>query len=209
MNSGSVVLTRLSPQSETVGDSVHYQIQVPISEGSTHTLDLTNTIPAGMVVLPSSVQISTTSGLSYSGTVTPNITPSSTGIVQGQSQILTYNFTDLVNTDTNNTSTEYITILYDAVVQDSSDTNNGNTIIHTASANYEGGLITKSASALPVTIVEPYLNMTVSNSYVRGYTVPYTFTLTNTGTSTAYDVDLSTLLPAGVTYTGTLTITNS
>lgn len=118
-----MILTRLSPQSETIGDVVHYQIQVPVSEGSTHALDLTNTIPTGMAILPSSVQISTTVGLSYSGTVTPSISPSSTAIVQGQAQVVSYAFTELVNTDTNNTSTEYITILYDAVVLDSTDTN--------------------------------------------------------------------------------------
>lgn len=39
--------------------------------------------------------------------------------------------------------------------------------------------------------------------------VPYVFTLTNTGTSTAYNIDLSTLLPPGVSYTGNITITNS
>lgn len=53
------------------------------------------------------------------------------------------------------------------------------------------------------------MNLAVSNTYTRGYSVPYTFTLTNTGTSTAYDLDLSTFLPSGVTYTGSFTITNS
>ena len=49
----------------------------------------------------------------------------------------------------------------------------------------------------------------MSNGYTNGYIVPYTFTITNTGTSTAYDLDLLTLVPSGVSYTGTITITNS
>jgi uncharacterized repeat protein (TIGR01451 family) len=117
-------------------------------------------------------------------------------------------FTGVVNSNMDNGTTEYITIFYDTILANSTDTNNGNTKIHTATALYDG-TDTKSGSSLPVIIREPQVMLSVGNSYTNGYTVPYTFTLTNSGSSTAYDVDLSTLLPLGVTYTGVLSITNS
>lgn len=89
------------------------------------------------------------------------------------------------------------------------DTNNGNTKTHTVAANYNSGAIIKNGTSLPITLIEPHLILSVSNSYTDGFTVPYTFTLTNSGTATAYDIDLTTLLPMLVSYTGTLSITNS
>lgn len=89
------------------------------------------------------------------------------------------------------------------------DTNNGNTKTHTVTANYNSGAIIKNGTSLPITLIEPHLILSVSNSYTDGFTVPYTFTLTNSGTATAYDIDLTTLLPMLVSYTGTLSITNA
>ncbi len=161
-----------------------------------------------MAILSGSIAITTDPSITYSGTVSPTITPNSDTLGAGISQTIAYIFTGVVNTNTDNGTTEYITVRYDAVTLDSTDTNNGNTKIHTAIVLYDGSN-SKSGSALPVTIREPNIILFVSNAYANGYSVPYTFTLTNTGTSTAYDVDLSTLLPSGVDYTGAIIITNS
>ena len=209
INSGALLLTLLSSSNVAVGDVAQYEIRIPVSEGNTNTLNVSSLIPAGMAIIPGSISITSDSAVSYSGTVTPVISPLSEGITTGQTQSIQYPFSDIVNTDSDNGTTEYIHIRYDAVVLDSTDTNLGNTKIHTATANYEGGADIKNASALPVTIVEPYVNLSVTNTYANGYSVPYTFTITNTGTATAYDLDLSTLLPSGVTYTGAISITNS
>lgn len=50
------------------------------------SLVVTNTIPTGMAILPASVAISTSPGLTYSGTVSPVITPDSDTIITGQTQ---------------------------------------------------------------------------------------------------------------------------
>lgn len=76
----------------------------------------------------------------------------------------------------------------------STDTNNGDIKSHSVTALYDG-VDTKSGASLPVTVREPHLVLTVSNSYAYSTTVPYIFTLINSGSSTAYDLDLSTLLP--------------
>lgn len=123
-------------------------------------------------------------------------------------QTISYAFTGVNNTNTDNGTTEYITIRYDAVLQNSADTNAGNAKNHTVSALYDGSG-TKTGASLPVTVREPDVRLSVSNSYAYDKTVPYTFTLVNSGSATAYDLDLATLLPSGVSYSGGITITNS
>lgn len=121
----------------TIGDVSGYQIQVPVSEGSTDDITITSTLPTGTAILSGSISITTSAGLTYSGTVTPVISPLSENILAGQTQTVTYVFTDLVNTDTDNGAIEYITIDYDAILLDSVDTNIGGTKTHTANANYQ------------------------------------------------------------------------
>jgi uncharacterized repeat protein (TIGR01451 family) len=120
-----------------------------------------------------------------------------------------YTFTDLTNADTDNSVTEYVTITYDAVVLDRSDNNLGDTKIHTVTADYTSGMMLKQASTLPTVIVEPSLSMALSHMYTDGPNVTYTFTLTNTGTSTAYDGDITTLLPPDMLYTGSISLVSS
>jgi uncharacterized repeat protein (TIGR01451 family)/fimbrial isopeptide formation D2 family protein len=208
LNAGSIQLNLLSTSDVKIGDVSQYEIKIPVTEGTINTLDISSLIPAGMVVIPGSIVITPDASISYSGSVTPLITPDSSTIGAWQTQAVTYNFSTVINTNTNNATTEYITIRYDAVTQDSTDTNNGNQKNHTVSALYDS-LDTKSWASLPVTIREPNVVLTVSNGYAYGHSVPYTFTLTNSGSATAYDLDLSTLLPSGVSYTGSITITNS
>jgi uncharacterized repeat protein (TIGR01451 family) len=209
INSGAVIITRISAEETKIGDTVHYEIRVPVSEGSTSSIDVANLLPTGMALIPTSVVITTSSGLSYSGTVVPGVSPSSPTITAGQTQTVSYAFTDIINTDTNNGNTEYLIINYDALLLNSVDTNNLSTKTHSVSADYNGGAIIKNALSLPITIIEPHLVLAVSHSYTDGYTVPYMFTLTNTGNATAYDIDLATLMPTLISYTGSINLINS
>jgi uncharacterized repeat protein (TIGR01451 family) len=197
----------LTAQDIKIGDISQYRIRIPVGEATTNTLSMSSNLPAGMVIIPSSISITTDSDVTYSGSVTPIINPLSDSITAGSVQTVTYNFSDVVNSNSDNATTEYITILYDAVAMNSTDTNNGNTKSHTVTALYDG-VDSKSGSSLPVTIREPSIVISLSNSYANGFNVAYTFTITNSGSTTAYDLNLSTLLPAGVTYTGSLSITN-
>lgn len=91
-----------------------------------------------MALIPSSVVITPDASITYSGTVTPILTPSSDSIGAGSSQSAVYTFTSVNNTNTDNGTTEYITIRYDAVLLNSTDTNNSDTKNHSVTALYDG-----------------------------------------------------------------------
>lgn len=81
INSGSIIINRVSPEATKIGDTVHYQIIVPVSEGNTASLTVTNTIPTGMALIPGSIIITESGAIGYSGTVTPVISPDSDSIL--------------------------------------------------------------------------------------------------------------------------------
>ncbi len=191
-----------------IWDVSNYTIRVPISEGTTNSLVLTDLIPAWMVVLTWSINIVSSWSISYSW-FTQNVNPDSDIITSGQDQTMTFTFTDIVNNDNNNGVDEYITINYDAVVVNTNDNNNADTNFHSVSADYNSWWINKTSQTAPVTIVEPDVTIAVTNNYTFWDDFEYLFTVTNSWTSTAYDLDLTTILPAWVSFSWWIVLTNS
>jgi len=194
-----------SSWSATVWDVESYIIMVPVSEWVTGNITVNDLIPAGMEVIPWTINISSSGGVSYSWTVTPTIGTSTVG----NTQTVDYVFSDITNSDTNNSVTEYITIVYDAVVLNTSDVNDGDTKAEDVTVNYNSGATILNDGPVPVNIVEPNVSIDLSSTYSFGNDVVYTYTITNTWSSTAYDLDIDTLFPIGLTYSGAITITNS
>jgi len=189
----------------TVWDIESYIIRVPVPEGLTDNITINDLIPAGIQVLSWSINITSSWGISYSWTVTPTI-----GWVSVWStQTLDYVFTDIVNSDSNNAVTEYITITYDAVVLNTIDVNDGDTKAEDVTVNYNSGTTILTDGPVPVNIVEPNVWIDLASTYTYGNDVTYTYTITNSGSTTAYDLDIDSILPVGLTYSGAITITNS
>lgn len=63
---GSITLNLLSSSDVKIGDVSQYEIRVPVGEGITNLLSLTSILPAGMVIIPSSVVITPDPSVSYS-----------------------------------------------------------------------------------------------------------------------------------------------
>lgn len=192
----------------TIWDISKYTIRVPVSEWTTNSLILTDIIPAWMSILPWSINIVSSWSVSYSWVI-QNISPDSNTISSWQDQTVTWTFTGITNSDSNNSLDEYITITYDAVVLNTNDNNNSETNFHSVSANYNSWWISKTWSTSPVTIIEPSVVIAVTNNYAYWNSFEYLFTVTNTWSSTAYDLNLTSSLPAWVTFSWWLVLTNS
>lgn len=204
-------LTKTLTTSNTakIADKSTYRIAFPISEGATSSVVVIDNVSTGMVVVPGSVNLTTSAGVTYSGTVTPSYNTSSDTIGAGAAQKLTYTFTNIVNSDSNNAVTEYIYIDYDAVVVNSTDNNSGDSKTSPVSADYNAGTTILNASPLPVTIAEPNITLSLNKVYTDGHNAEILYTITNIGNTGAYDVSLNTLLSSGLSYSGSLILTNS
>jgi len=189
----------------TIWDVESYSIQIPVSEGVTGSIAVNDIIPAGLDIIPWSINITSSGWVSYSGTVTPNIW----AFTLGNTKTVEYIFEDIVNSDTDNTATEYITITYDVVVLNTSDSNDGDTKAADVVVDYNSGATILDDGPVPIDIVEPNVSIDLTSTYTFGNDVTYTYTVTNTGSATAYDLDIDSILPAGLTYSWAITITNS
>jgi uncharacterized repeat protein (TIGR01451 family) len=182
-----------------IWDTSSYTIKVPIPEWTTNTLYIEDILPDGIAVHTGSILISSSGSMSYSWAAQPTFT--GTGMY--------WNFTDIINSNTDNAETEELTIHFNTLTLNTAFNNVWDTKSHDVKALYNGW-DEKTASTANITIVEPFIALDISNSYTQENSlVKYTFTLTNTGSVTAYDIDISTLIPGWVIYTGSLNITNT
>jgi len=194
-----------SSWASTIWDTDSFSITLPIPEGTTSSIVLDDLVPAWLQILSGSINISTSPWVSYSWTVNPTIW----AVSLWNTQSVGYSFTWITNSDTNNAVWEFITITYDTVVLNTWDNNLWDTKSEDASANYNSGTTTLTATPANIIITEPSVSVAVSSSYTFWNTVIYTYTLTNTGTSTAYDIDLDTTLPSWLSFSWAYTITNT
>lgn len=194
-----------SSWSATVWDIESYVIMVPVSEWVTWNITVNDLIPAWMEIIPWSVNISSSGWVTYSWAVTPTIGSASVW----STQTVDYVFSDITNSDTDNAATEYITITYGVVVLNTTDVNDGDIKVEDVTVNYNSGATILDDGPVPVNIVEPNVGIDFTSTYTYGNDVLYTYTITNTWSATAYDLNINSILPAGLTYSGVITITNS
>lgn len=203
--------TLTSANTAKIWDTISYQIKFPVSEWVTNQIVVTDKTATGLIIVPSSISITPDAGVSYSGTVTPSFDINSASVSAGQSQTTSYTFPLVTNTNNNGAGTgaSFITITYQAIVANTIDNHAGDTKAAGVTADYESGTSLLTASPANLTVQEPHITLGISKVYSYGKAPRFLFTITNTGTTTAYDIDLSTLMSSGLTYTGSLEITNS
>ncbi len=195
---------------KTVGDIIPYRITAEVVEGTSPSVKITDSLPAGLAYIPNSAVISTNNpgDVSWNGTPeNPLETPASLTIGAATPQNLEFNFGDVENNNNNGALLETIIVEYDAVVLNTSDNNEADTKVNTANVDYNGTVV-GPASAPVITINEPDLTTTKTTPYTNGDTITYTVSTyhPSAGDVTAFDVDLTDTLPAGVTYDGNITV---
>lgn len=204
--------TILTGQDVRVGDIIGYRVELVVPRDVFLTnLNFADQLDAGLAYVDclkieaddTALTTSVTNGFSCSN---PNISITNSGGNIG------IGFGNIQNTDLVNSHT--ITLEYRAVVLNTTSINRSddkNNAI-TASFSVNSGTTTRTASAPNVNVVEPLLVVDKSVNTSTGDandTVTFTIWVTSssiTDTTTAYDVVMQDVLPAGLTYnTGTLT----
>ena len=183
-----------------------------LPEGVTPAAALMDTLPVGLAIVgidsitPSSGALTSSLG-SWSTVLANDVT------IGSQGSSASFNLGDITNTDRNNSVTDTLTIQYRVVALNLASNTQGKTLTNAASFTYTGGSASAAATA---TVVTPLLKLTATadkSTGQAGDTVTYTVTVSNAAASgsgaDAYDVNLTDLLPAGLTYVaGSLTNTS-
>lgn len=211
---GTVAKTLGGPLTEKiVGEKIPFEVTITIPQGTTDPLVLTDTLPAGLSLDMSSVVATSSSGdLSIENTpVLVNAVPTTAAIVVGQSQVLTFTFGEVINSNTNGGVDETITLTYEAFVLDTADNVDGTTHVNTATIDFGGFGSDGPASAPAVTVEEPDLLLQKTTSYTSGNTATYTIRVENNASSSrasAHEVVITDVLPAGMNYAAGEVYTN-
>jgi uncharacterized repeat protein (TIGR01451 family)/fimbrial isopeptide formation D2 family protein len=184
----------------TIGSMIRYTLTFTSPLGTVRNLIITDALPTGMGYVPASN--------ATSSNISPTVAPALVG------SALVWNFGDAVVTPTN-----VVTIAFSVVLSDVGANVNGVLRTNVVTATYRDAY-GASRPALTAndnfTIVEP--NLIISKQALpqrapsgAGDTVTYTVRVTNTGTSPAFDVVITDVLPNGLAFISTqgFTVTNS
>ncbi|EKF85388.1 isopeptide-forming domain-containing fimbrial protein, partial [Methanobacterium formicicum] len=168
----------------TIGETVTYKITVTLPQGLKTNLTITDTLPAGFSYNLGEYILNTTG---FSGTL-------GTLLVSVNGQNITFTFSGLTNsTITNNT----FYILLNATVLNSTTNTNGAIKTNNASLNWTENTKPPFTTTVNTTIVEPKLTVTKNvtpTTVDGGDLVTVNLTVTNTGTSPAYQIELRDVL---------------
>lgn len=186
----------------TIGEVGTYSITATIPEGVTPSALLADALPTGMALVSLDTLTSSSGALSFSSGTLEAILAAATVGAGGSS--ISLNFGSITNTDIVNTTAETVTLVYRAVVLNVAGNINGTTLTNSARLNYTGGGVNTNAS---VTAVVPAIQVvkTVDNANAQaGDTVTYTMIISHASRSgaDAFDVNLSDIIPANLTYVG-------
>ena len=168
----------------TIGEIVTYKIKVTLPQGLKTNLTITDTLPAGFSYNLDEYLLNTTG---FSGTLgTLSV------FVNGQN--VTFTFSGLTNSTTTN-NTFYI--LLNATVLNSTTNTNGTIKTNNASLNWTENTKPPFTTSVNTTIVEPKLTVTKNvtpTTVDGGDLVTVNLTVTNNGTSPAYQIELRDVL---------------
>jgi uncharacterized repeat protein (TIGR01451 family)/fimbrial isopeptide formation D2 family protein len=209
----------------TIGERKQFQLDIAIPEGTTNGLKITDDLFAASGLPPSAAYILENNAsfditYSFSGIATINsATPSEAAFTafpaDAASGVVTWDVGTVVTNRENDAASNAINpsirITYYARINNDISTDAGDAMLNAASTEFTdgelGGPATSGPVAAPqVNVQEPLLIASKTFSNVTpgklatdlpdgGDTIEYLVTLTNTGTSTAYDVNIVDTLP--------------
>ncbi|NWG00533.1 MAG: IPTL-CTERM sorting domain-containing protein, partial [Thermoanaerobaculaceae bacterium] len=174
-----------------VGEMVTYTVTITVPEGTTPSAIFSDTLDPGLAFvscdsITASPSVSATNGFTCANAVT---SANSGGVAEpgeANGRVLTYNFGNITNSDTNNSTAETITIQYTAVALNSASINRGWVRSNYAGMFWTGG--SQAATPTSVTVVEPTLQVNKTAAPTTGDagdTITYTAVISHTGASNA------------------------
>lgn len=220
----------------TIGEWVEYTLVITLPEGVTAGSTIVDTLDAGLsfvsvMSVTYGIDVSSDStpatGTGVSAGVGPNFVTLG-NVSGGTANQITFTFGDINNANANDGVAETITIVYRAVVVNTTANQATDVLANSASLDYSwtndsttapipaGGSATLSDTAF-VTVVEPHLNvdkqvsvdnvtyknsLTNADSVDAGDVVYYRIVITNDSALTAYEISLNDVLPvSGLSWT--------
>jgi len=189
----AIASTIVSPTGNVVvGDTVQYRIDVTLPEGTTNDLTVDMTLPAGFEYSNTLTVDST----GFDGTVSASPTVTSSGnVATGQTVKAVFNGSTTTNND-NDPSDNTFSITLEALVQDVTQ-NAATTSTQSKQLQVNAGTnnTTNNASATSTNQFSEHVLRTTTSVAPRsgveaGDTVTVTINVENTGTATAYDVEV-------------------
>jgi len=180
----------------TIGQKVTYKMRVSLIEGVTPNVILTDTLPDGLSYVSHQCEDAGGTSMQFDCNLT-----------SGASNPVVIEFGDVDNPADNNNSNDYIDVTLEVLVQNINVNQNGNIKTNkvkiTSDAN---NTVPEVFADKNITIVEPDLNITKTvspDNQSAGDIVTYTVVVRHTSgvsSSDAYDVNLTDVLPVGLTY---------
>lgn len=184
-----------------IGEVATYTVVMTIPQGVTSNASMVDTLPDGLAIVAlDSLTTNDPTHVSFSAGTLAQILGAATVAEGGFAA--TFQFGDITNTDTDDTTAETITAVVRVVALNVQANTNGRTQTNTAQFSYTGGSSLDQATA---GIVVPLLDVTKTVDDPEAdanSVVTYTITLAHdpeSGTD-AFDVEISDLIPAEVTY---------
>ena len=204
-----------------IGEHVTYQLTVTVPQGVTTNATIVDALPTNLAFV-------SVTGVSWSLNVT-NSQPISVATTQANLSVLndgnqlTFNLGNVTNLNSDDATTNGLTITFQTVVLDVLTNQAGTNFVNTATFKM-GTLPIGTNTTAAVTVVEPTLQITeqISSNPTNGFgaslpnvdagdTVYYELTITNSAGlagTTAYDLWLSNSLPAGLINPTVYSVTN-
>ena len=208
---GGPAMDKLAPVPATypIGANLTYNILVTLPEGVTQNLVLVDDLPVGLEYVNAViVTLSAGSGGLLPADFNGSLPPPTVTTPGGSGGDLTLTFGNTTTTADNLTNNNAFLVQVTARVLNLAGNQNGITLNNTGSLRFtdpETGLVTLNDGPVPVTLVEPELNIDKAVSDPTpafGQTLTYTLTVSHLPTSTweALDVVITDTVPTGLTY---------
>lgn len=210
-----------------IGEIATWRVSINVPPGNTRSLTLTDTLPAHLALVAGSGKLLYTSGSALSASANPggiNSAISGSQVALGGALVTTANgdgTTTLalalgnINNSATTTGSSY-TLEFQSQVSNVAANVSTQTRTNSATASFLNSLgqpLTLTPVTASVTIVEPVLTVTLTNSPAAllpvGGPVAFTSVLTNTSTVPASDVTLNIPLPTGFTAAASVVVNSS
>lgn len=185
----STSATHTAGSNVTIGERVSYSLAVELPEGDLGQVVVTDLLPTGLVADPASVAVDSSALSGSLGGVSSEIV--------GNNVVVTFGSVSV--TATPDTTDNLVVVTLDAVVADVPGNTSGAVLDNRGRVTIGGSQFT--STPVPVTVVVPSLTVAKSVDPAAAAVndqVTYTFEVTNTGSSSAFDVVLEDLVDGGV-----------
>jgi len=198
-----------------IGEVITYQVVITLPEGTSQNVTFSDLVDNGLAltdvvsITPSSGDVTTDVGGGFPGILAGAVFTNSGAGSHQLDRLLTLDFGNVTNANTDDATAETITIVYRARVLNWTDNDRGDSRNNRARWIWDNpnaaGTVYEQDNAPNVTIIEPELQVVKTLSAATGDagdTLTVTLDISHTGASNAdaFDVTLEDVLPTGFTF---------